>query len=117
MRTLPNIHLNSMLAVFACLFALAFVTPVYAEHGDASDRIDIVTQQINLLKNRYQQVGLELANLQSNEAPLSISTIEQASKNLLDKASLDISVSKSNLESINIELDDVKQTVGWLGKR
>lgn len=85
-------------------------------NGDGTiDRVQLVTEQINLLKNRLIQAETELANLQQDE-PISQPMLEKASKNLLDKASLDISVAKSNLDSINIELADSQQTSNWLEK-
>jgi potassium-dependent mechanosensitive channel len=59
----------------------------------------------------------ELKELQQKqEDMLSPAMLEKAGKSLLDKASLDISVTKSNLDSINIELVDSKQTINWLEK-
>lgn len=81
------------------------------------DRIQLVAQQIDLLKSRYKQTTLELADLQKqHDNELSELAVEKASKNLLDKASLDISVSRSNLDSVNIELTDSQQTINWLEK-
>ena len=81
------------------------------------DRIQVVTQQINLFKERLNQGEHELAELQQeHDKKISQLAIEKTSKNLLNKASLDILVSKSNLESIDIELTDSQQTVNWLEK-
>src|SRR3989338_2638695 len=64
------------------------------------DRIQVVTQQINLFKERLNQGEHELAELQQeHDKKISQLAIEKTSKNLLNKASLDILVSKSNLES------------------
>src|SRR5690349_3325195 len=61
------------------------------------DRIQLVTQQISLLKNRLEQSQQELSELQQrNDKQISGVTVERASKRLLDKAALDISVAKSN---------------------
>jgi hypothetical protein len=61
------------------------------------DRIELVTQQINLLKTRLSQGEHELSQLQQlHDKQITGLTIEKATKSLLDKASLDISVSKSN---------------------
>mgnify|MGYP003644633650 CR=1 FL=1 len=123
MRILPNKQFNRLLigAIVAAtiLFAgssmslAASIAPV-SDIGE--DRTDIVSKQISLLKNRYTQAERELSSLQHNEAELSITSLEEASKHLLDKAALDIAVSQSNLESISIELADAKQTVSWLDK-
>lgn len=81
------------------------------------DRIHLVSQQINLLKNRLQQNKTELEDLQkAQDQQFTEFAIDKASKNLLDKASLEVSVSKSNLDSINIELSDTQQTINWLQK-
>lgn len=103
--------------------AMAFmVRPVYAEQMYAStdnemDRAQLVSQQINLLKNRLSQSKAELAALQiEHDKEISSTLIEHASKNLLEKASLDITVSKSNLDSISMELSDSQQTILWLEK-
>lgn len=87
------------------------------QYDGTMDRVQLVTQQINLLKNRLSQGDRELAELQAqHEKEVSEFVLEKASKNLLDKASLDILVYKSNLDSINIELTDCQQTIGWLNK-
>lgn len=107
----------AILVLSTLLVSTAFADPdLTMPVANTSDRVEIVTQQIALLKNRYQQAESELVNLQHEDNSLPMATIEQASKNLLDKSSLDISVAKSNLESISIELADASQTVVWLDK-
>jgi len=81
------------------------------------DRIQLVSEQINLLKSRLGQGERELTDLQQqHDKQISGLTVVKATKSHLDKASLDISVSKSNLDSINIELTDTQQTIVWLEK-
>ena len=81
------------------------------------DRIQLVSQQIDLLKSRLTQAENDLKQLQNRQdEEISPHAIEKASRNLLDKASLDISVAKSNLEGINIELADSQQTIVLLEK-
>lgn len=98
------------------------INSAYAESQGGSDnltidRVQLVTEQIVLLKNRLIQSNHELAVLQQeHDKEMSRLTIGRASKNLLEKAGLDISVSKSNYESINIELTDCDQTISWLDK-
>lgn len=107
---------------FVCL-SMLFLSVVTAARADTSfsaddgsiDRIQLVTEQINLLKNRLAQAETELASLKQDEE-ISPLALEKASKKLLDKASLDILVVKSNLESINIELTDAQQIGNWLEK-
>ncbi|WP_170131712.1 mechanosensitive ion channel domain-containing protein [Aquicella lusitana] len=104
------------LVLLVCVFSCG----AFAENSDSDetiDRIQLVTQQINLLKERLAQQEHEFADLQQqHDKQISQLIIEKASKNLLDKASLDISVSKSNLDSITIELADTQQTINWLEK-
>ena len=79
------------------------------------DRIQLVSEQINLLKNRLSQAKRELQALQ-NKVSIPSQIFEKASKNLLRKAALDILVTKSALDSINMELGDSQQTNTWLEK-
>ncbi len=81
------------------------------------DRLQLVTQQTQLLENRFSQGQRELNELQKNQdKQLAGLTAEKVSKSIIDKAALDINVAKSNLESINIELTDTQQIIGWLEK-
>lgn len=81
------------------------------------DRVQLVTEQIVLLKSRLAQSQNELTSLQQqHDKGLSHLLLNKSAKNFLDKAGLDISVSKSNMESINIELTDCQQTISWLEK-
>lgn len=103
-----------------CLSSFGFLQPAYAEYVNLGeevsiDRIQLVSEQINLLKNRINQAQHEVLNLQQDEQ-ISQNALDKASKNLLDKASLDISVAQSNVDSINIEVTDSQQTVNWLEK-
>jgi len=118
MRMLSAIHKLVFITILFCTVGVTLAAPLAAQEKPISiDRIHLVTDQINLLKSRYQQSQHELAELQSQQENLiSSHVIDQASKSLLDKASLDISVVKSNLDSINIELVDSRQTVNWLEK-
>lgn len=110
------------ISILLVLLVTLIALPVYAENislDDSAtiDRVKLVAEQTNLLKNRLKQSRHELADLQKqHDSEISQFMLEKASKNLLDKASLDISVSKSNLESINIELTDSQQTISWLNK-
>lgn len=92
---------------------------LYAENPTQTalsmDRVQLVKEQINLLNNRLTQAKLELETLQRNEH-ISQTALDKASKHLVDKASLDVIVAQSNLDSINIELTDSQQTNNWLEK-
>lgn len=115
---------NHGFAVFILFMLMAALTlaPVYAKPARQNDqttidRIQLVTQQINLLKSRLDQGQQELADLQQkHDNQISGQVLEKVSKSLLDKAALDISVAKSNVDSINIELADNQQTISWLEK-
>lgn len=81
------------------------------------DRIQMVVQQIDLLKDRLSQGERELKQLQNERIDdIPAVFIQKAGKNLTDKAALDISVSRSNLDGIGIELTDSTQTITWLEK-
>lgn len=106
------------------LAALLALLPVFAhaelaniDDSSTMDRIELVKEQISMLKNRMGQSQHELLELQNeHDREISQLAIEKVNKNLLNKAALDISVSRSNLDSINIELTDCKQTINWLEK-
>ena len=108
--------ISSFLLVFMhCAFALD--APSETRIGTSIDRIQLVKQQITLLKDRYHQGEVELNRLQTQEQNgYSPQAIEKASRNLLNKAALDVSVAKSNVDSINIEVTDCEQTIAWLEK-
>lgn len=109
--------LFTVFTIFSMLSISAYAEPLVLDGLDTIDRAQVVSEQINLLKNRLQQSQSELKNLQKqHDSEISQLMLEKASKNLLDRASLDISVSKSNLDSINIELADSQQTISWLDK-
>jgi len=116
MRLLLPIRFLSSLFLFFSLFLIISSHSYAAQESETIDRVQLVSQQISLLKNRLVQEQQELSVLQQNGKDLSASLLENANKGLLDKASLDISVSSSNLESINIELNDSQQTINWLEK-
>src|SRR3990167_551611 len=103
---------------FAILLTLAL--PCHAEKmGErvTIDRLQLAVQQIDLLKVRLNQGDQELIKLQhQHDQAIPSLSFDKINKDLLDKTSLEISVSKPNLDSINIELDDSRQTVNWLEK-
>ncbi len=115
---MPSQIKTVLLAFLAAVFFIAAPSVSFADEIDASnDRVNIVLQQIGLLQNRLQQSQQELTELQkTHDSDVANLTLQKASKNLLDKSSLDISVSKSNLDSITMELSDSEQTINWLEK-
>lgn len=101
------------------MLVLSLILPriAFSDENTSMDRIQLVTKQIELLKNRYSQASRELVDLQKqHDIQISQLVLEKGSKKLLDKAALDILVAKSNIESVNIELADTQQTVSWLEK-
>lgn len=102
------------------LSMMMFMGHVYAAETDKEifiDRVQLATQQIELLKNRLNQSKQELSELQQqHDKEISQFTIDKINKSLIDKSSLDIAVYKSNLDSINIELTDSQQLIVWLEK-
>lgn len=118
----PLLNKKNWVAIILA-FMMGFAQlPAYAESMSSDeiltiDRIQLVTRQISLLKERLHQEQDELTEIQKqHDEQISQLALEKSSKNLLDKASLDISVSKSNLDSVNIELTDTQQTINWLEK-
>ncbi len=121
-------HLQMLIKKLRTVFLLPLLlilltANVYAESNTINDeivtidRIQLVTQQINLLKVRLERNQRELTHLQNeHDKQVSQLAVGKVNKNLLDKYGLEISVSKSNLESINIELTDTQQTINWLSK-
>lgn len=108
--------MSSILLVFAHS-AIAADVANEIRSSTTIDRIQLVKQQIALLKDRYKQGEMELKRLQAQEQNgYSPQAIEKASRNLLNKAALDASVAKSNVDSINIEVTDCEQTIAWLEK-
>lgn len=101
---------------FFCALVFIFSLAALAKPQPTIDRVQLVSQQLSLLKNRLSQAQLEYQNLIQQKDFVSQLAIEKASKNLLDKAALDISVARSNLDSIKIELSDALQSKNWLEK-
>lgn len=81
------------------------------------DKTRLVAQQIELLKTRVQQAKSELHSLQQQqERKTSLLSLENVNKQLLNQVALEISIAKSNLDSIDIELSEVQQTINRLEK-
>lgn len=110
----------TMMVLVLALLAMSSVVsaePVETDEELTIDRIQLVTQQINLLKNRMGQGERELAKLQQqHDKEFTQLALQKANKGFLEKASLDISVAQSNLDSVTIELIDSQQSVVWLEK-
>jgi potassium-dependent mechanosensitive channel len=113
--------LNKITAVICSLAIVLFAGNALAEIVENEtatiDRIQVVEQQIQLLKSRLKQWQQELTGLQkAHDKELSEMSVNKINKNTLDKIALEISVAKSNLDSASIELTDTQQTINWLEK-
>jgi potassium efflux system protein len=85
--------------------------------GFYQDQHKLVAMQIDLLKNRLVQATDELAKLQiTQKKMLSMLTIDKVSKPLLTQAHLEMTVAKSDHDSISIELAESQQTINRLEK-
>lgn len=109
------------LKLVAVLLGL-FVIPLVAVAEAPVDaiylsRTKLVSQQIDLLKNRLSQFRDELKKLERHQdIELASLSVEKVNKPLLNQALLDIAVAKSNVDSINIELTESQQTEARLEK-
>jgi potassium-dependent mechanosensitive channel len=110
---------TSLILLFVCLNIQAeiFAAVLPVEQEATIDKVQMVTQQINLLQNRMINSQHELVDLQKQyDKEMKQLSLNKISKGLIEKALLDISLAKSNLESIAIELSDSEQTRNWLEK-
>ena len=88
-----------------------------ADNSIYQDKTKIVAQQLQLLENRTVQAQNELTKLQhQQDNQLKALSIDHVTKQLLNQAGLNITVAKSNLDSINIELAESQQTINRLEK-
>src|SRR5436853_7691789 len=90
---------------FKIIFLFFFCAFCYADdlapvNNFYPDKTKLVTQQIELLKNRITQAKIESDILQKQDSPQK----NHADRQQLAEADLDISVAKSNLDSVEIEL-------------
>ncbi len=97
------------------ILMLWFSSSVLALPADALnvDKTKLISQQTELLKNRLTQAQNQFALLSyqiSNAVP------EQVNEQLQNQAALDVSVAKSNVDSINIELSESEQALNRLTK-
>lgn len=94
------------------------VSPLQEQDHFYLDKIQLVAQQIDLLKKRLTQADQELVYLQHQQEKgfVSFADDQANSKFLLYKTGLHYAGAKSNLDSINIELTDSHQALAWLEK-
>ncbi len=113
-----SLPINRWLMLFGLIINLGLSSvAMSAEENTPFDRVVLATKQIELLKNREQQVKEELLTLQAEvDAQVMQFRLQKTNKKLVDKAALDILVAKSNLDSISIELSDTGKDIAWLEK-
>lgn len=128
MRQLFPIHKLSPLGLGALLLIGVFFFFGAASYAEAAfplqeqdhfylDKIQLVSQQIDLLKKRLAQAEQEWSYLQGQQEKGFISLDDdQTNKLLLYKTGLHYAGAQSNLDSINIELTDSQQALAWLEK-
>jgi potassium efflux system protein len=79
------------------------------------DKTQVVLQQIDLLKNRIKQAESEYTDLRHKQAgQMARLSLDHVSKQWLNWTKLNISVAKSNLDSIDIEVSEAQQTTALL---
>lgn len=115
--------LKPLLKINILLFILCLMWQVAALGGSIElgsdfylDKTKVVQQHIELLKNRLNQSEIELTNLQQQQNQFAKLSYDHVNKQWLYWTKLDISVAKSNLESIIIELSECQQTINLLEK-
>lgn len=119
MRKLLNVKvffIFSALISLGLIVSCAFADPAPIENSLYQDKTKVVSQQIELLKNRLVQSQNELKKLQHQQTTQSTLSIDHVNKQLLNQAGLNIAVAKSNLDSINLELSESQQTITRLEK-
>ncbi len=110
------------IAIIFCLFG--FFISAYAQMPDELnnndvnlDKTKVVTQQIELSKNRLAQAKVQLANLQVQlDKHALFASSDHVNKQWLDRAKVDIDSAKSNVDGIEIELTESQQTISVIEK-
>lgn len=105
--------MRKLILFFLILFCC---TPLLWANEDLGQS-QLVTQQINLLKDRLTQEQNELSLLQhKQDLETTQLSPDQVSKQLLNQCNLDIAAAQSDLDSINIEIVESQQTISRLEK-
>ncbi len=102
-----------------CLVTFAWGQPVDVTNPNEVnlDKTKVVSQQIELSKNRVAQAKVELANLQRQlDKHAFVTSADHVNKQWLDWVRVDIDSAKSNLDGIQIELTESQQTVSVIEK-
>src|SRR6185312_15145456 len=116
LKRLLNFNILAVVsASFICLCSVSHAEDLLSDEDFYPDKTKMVTQQIDLLKNRLGQTQLELQSLQDQQTPGSLNGVH-VTKAMLEQTGLEIAIAKSNLDSINIELTECQQAIGRLEK-
>src|SRR5688572_22871719 len=98
-------RLLNLVLIYCFFYSISWAAvPVPEQNTPAITRVQVLSQQTDLLKNRLTQASNELIELQHPRDE------GQASKQLLQQIGLDMDVARSNIDSINIELSESQQT-------
>ena len=110
--------MRTIVTLILCLFLANGIacadTPISPDSHFYPDKATLVSQQIDLLKNRLTQAKMELQSLQKQQEISLVSG--RVNKQMLNQVELSIEVAQSNLESINIELTECQQAISRLEK-
>ncbi len=118
-KRLFSLKLLIYILCFCCLTTFAWAEAGDELNNDAVnlDKTRVVTQQIELSKNRYAQAKAELANLQIQlDKHAILLSADHVNKQWLDWAKVDIDSAKSNLDGIEIELTESQHTLSLIEK-
>lgn len=96
---------NACLIIFLILSLPAVASDAYL------DKTKLIGTQVELLKDRLQQAKNELQNLQQQPDNL---TLDHVNKRLLGQAALEISVAKSMVDGVSVELFESQQAINRL---
>ncbi len=108
--------LNRFLSIIVSIVIAQFVV-VHSVFADVSqvvndmqeDHVQLVTQQLKLLKDRLTQAQNQLKALQNRHSLQTLA--DHITNQQLKEIDLDIAVAKSNLDSVNIEYAESQQTI------
>src|SRR5579862_991534 len=112
-------HLHKLILIGSFLF---LSTVAWAETSELEDTLyldktKLVSEQISVLKDRLSQAKSELVDLQRQQDHRNIAlSIDRVNKQLLDQVGLAITIAKSNLDNIEIELSESQQATSRLEK-
>ena len=117
LQRLFNLKIFFLIISLSLLVSSAWALEPQPESNPYLDSAKLVAQQVELLKARYLQARNQVIDLQrQQEKQLATLSLDHVNKEWLNQIGLNISVAKSNLDSINIELSESQQTLTRLEK-